>query len=160
MLLDQLADIRAALLNFAVPDELAQNSLHDRVFNFKPAKFTVPVAPTREFWMHVLATKIEATIRNPGDMIGWDDDEETVGQVASSAKKSLLSALPFILPPQDAGGRLYRHVLEHGSRIRDTQCLNQNIARRIASRHVGLRLGDCMHRSNLAGRPPSRSGWG
>jgi hypothetical protein len=114
MLLDQLADIRAALFNFAVPDELAQNSLHDRVFNFKPAKFTVPVAPTREFWMHVLATKIEATIRNPGDMIGWDDDEETVGQMASSAKKSLLSALPFILPPQDAGGRLYRHVLEHG----------------------------------------------
>jgi len=114
MLLDQLADIRAALFNFAVPDELAQNFLHDRIFNFKPAKFTVPVAPTREFWMHVLATKIEATIGNPGDMIGWEDDEETVGPVASSAKKSLLSALPCILPPEDAGGRIYRHVLEHG----------------------------------------------
>jgi hypothetical protein len=114
MLLDQLADIRGALFNFAVPDELAQDSLHDRLFNFKPTKFTVPVAPTREFWMHVLATKIEATIRSPGDMIGWEDDEETVGPVASSAKKSLLSALPFILPPEDAGGRLYRHVLEHG----------------------------------------------
>jgi hypothetical protein len=114
MLLDQLADIRAALLNFAVPDELVQNSLHDRLFKFKPTKFTVPNAPTREFWMHVLATKIEATIRNPGDMIGWEADEETVGPVASSAKKSLLSVLPLILPPEDSRGRLYRHVLEHG----------------------------------------------
>jgi hypothetical protein len=114
MLLDQLADIRAALFNFVVPDELAQNSLHDRLFNFKPAEFTVPVTPTREFWMHVLATKIEETIRNPGDMIGWGDDQETVGPVASSAKQSLLSALPSILPPENAGGRLYQHVLEHG----------------------------------------------
>jgi hypothetical protein len=114
MLLDQLADIRAALFNFAVPDELAQNFLHDRVFDFKSTKLTVPVAPTREFWMHVLATKIEETIRNPGDMIGWEDDEETVGPVASLAKQSLLRALPSILPPEDAGGRLYRHVLEHG----------------------------------------------
>jgi hypothetical protein len=114
MLIDQLADIRAALFNFAVPDELAQNFLHDRVFDFKPTKLTVPVAPTREFWMHVLATKIEETIRNPGDMIGWEDDEETVGPVASSAKQSFLRALPSILPPEVAEGRLYRHVLEHG----------------------------------------------
>jgi hypothetical protein len=114
MLLDQLGDIRAALFNFVVPDELAQNFLYDRLFNFKPAKFAVPVAPTREFWMHVLATKIEATIGNPGDMIGCEDDEETVGPVASSAKQSLLSVLPLILPPEDAEGRLYRHVLEHG----------------------------------------------
>jgi hypothetical protein len=114
MLLDQLADIRAALFNFAVPDELAQNFLHDRVFDFKPTKLTVPVAPTREFWMHVLATKIEETIRNPGDMIGWEDDEETVGPVASPAKQSLLGALPSILPPEVAGVRLYLHVLEHG----------------------------------------------
>ena len=114
MLLDQLADIRAALFDFVVPDELAQTFLHDRLFNFKPPKFTVPVAPTRDFWMHVLATKIEATIGNPGDMIGWEDDEETVGPVASSAKQSLLRVLPLILPPEDAGGRLYRHVLEHG----------------------------------------------
>jgi hypothetical protein len=70
MLLDQLADVCAALFNFVVPDELAQNFLRDRLFNFKPPKFTVPVAPTREFWMHVLAIKIEATIGNPRDMIG------------------------------------------------------------------------------------------
>jgi hypothetical protein len=114
MLLNQLADIRATLFNFAVPDELAYYCLHDRLFNFKLAKFAVPVAPTHKFWMHVLATKIEATIRNPGDMVGWEDDEETVGPVASSAKKSLLSVLPLILPSEDAGGRLYRHVLEHG----------------------------------------------
>ena len=104
MLLDQLADIRTALFDFVVPDELAQTFLHDRLFNFKPPKFTVPVAPTRDFWMHVLATKIEATIGNPGDMIGWEDDEETVGLVASSAKQSLLRVLPLILPPEDAGG--------------------------------------------------------
>ena len=36
MLLDQLADIRAALFDFVVPDELAQMFLHDRLFNFKP----------------------------------------------------------------------------------------------------------------------------
>ena len=114
MLLDQLADIRTALFDFVVPDELAQMFLHDRLFNFKPPKLTAPVAPTRVFWMHVLATKIEATIGNPGDMIGWEDDEETVGPAASSAKQSLLRVVPSILPPEDAGGRLYRHVLEHG----------------------------------------------
>jgi len=114
VLLDQLADIRAALFDFMMPDELAENFLHGRLFKFKPAEFAVPVAPTREFWMHVLTTKIEATIRNPGDMIGLEDDEETVGPVASAAKQSLLRALPSILPPEDAEGRLYRHVLEHG----------------------------------------------
>jgi len=62
---------------------------HEQRFNSKPAQFTVPVAPTREFWMHVLATKIEVTVDNPGDMIGREDDEETVGPVASSAKLSL-----------------------------------------------------------------------
>jgi hypothetical protein len=114
MLLDQLADVCAALFNFVVPDELAQNFLRDRLFNFKPPKFTVPVAPTREFWMHVLAIKIEATIGNPRDMIGWEDDEEIFGLVALLAKQSLLSVFPSILPPEDAGGKLCRYVLEHG----------------------------------------------
>ena len=63
--------------------------------------------------MHVLTTKVEATIRNIGDMIGWEDDEETVGPVALAAKQSLLRAIPLIMPAESSTA-LYRHVLEHG----------------------------------------------
>jgi hypothetical protein len=44
-----------------------------------PPSLAMPVTPTREFWMHVLEAKIEATIRDEGEMIGWEDDNETVG---------------------------------------------------------------------------------
>ena len=75
----------------------------------------MPVAPTRDFWIHVLQSKIEATIRNPGDRIGWESDEETVGPRALSAKESFLRAIPYLLPIQsDSGPSLYRPVLEHG----------------------------------------------
>ncbi|CAG1967285.1 unnamed protein product [Fusarium graminearum] len=47
----------------------------------------MPVAPNREFWMHVLEEKIKATIGNEGDMIGWPSDKESVGPIAFSVKQ-------------------------------------------------------------------------
>ena len=46
-------------------------------------------------------------------MIGWEDDEETVGSIALAAKQSLLNAIPHLLP-QENSEVLYRLVLEHG----------------------------------------------
>lgn len=106
--------MRAALFRYDPPPDFAVKYLHDRVFKFKPESFAVPVAPTREFWIHVLESKIEATIRNEGDMIGWEDDEETVGPIALAAKQSLLRAIPHIMPLNSTGVTLYRLVLEHG----------------------------------------------
>ncbi|KAG8411503.1 hypothetical protein J3458_015560 [Metarhizium acridum] len=64
--------------------------------------------------MHVPESKIKATIRDEGDMIGWEDDEETVGPIALAAKQSLLRVVPLTLPPDVPDGSLYRFVLEHG----------------------------------------------
>ncbi|KAL9024459.1 MAG: hypothetical protein Q9196_006500, partial [Gyalolechia fulgens] len=114
LLLDQLAHIRAALFRYNPPLDFAARYLHDRIFNFKPESFDMPVAPTREFWVHVLESKIRATIGNEGDMIGWEDDEETVGPVAFKAKHSLLRAVPLIMPKGITEASLYRLVLEHG----------------------------------------------
>lgn len=49
-------------------------------------------------------------------MIGWEDDEETVGPIALAAKGSLLRAIPHITPQEisDSATSLYRFVLEHG----------------------------------------------
>lgn len=79
-----------------------------------PESLSLPVGPTREFWMHVMESKINATIRNEGDMIGWESDNETVGPVALAAKGSLLRAIPHLMPPENADRSLYRLVLEHG----------------------------------------------
>ncbi|KAL8883680.1 MAG: hypothetical protein Q9215_008095, partial [Flavoplaca cf. flavocitrina] len=117
LLLDQLAHIRAALFRYHPPVDFATRYLHDRIFGFKPDSFDLPPAPTREFWVHVLESKIQATIRDQGDMIGWEDDEETVGPVALKAKHSLLRAVPLIMPKggsEASEASLYRHVLEHG----------------------------------------------
>lgn len=105
--------MRAALFNYNPPFDFATEYLHDRLFGFKPEAFSEPVAPTREFWTHVLESKIEATIKNEGDMIGWEDDEETVGPIALAAKRSLLRVIPHIMP-QENNNSLYRLVLEHG----------------------------------------------
>jgi hypothetical protein len=63
--------------------------------------------------MHVLETKIGATIKDKGDIIGWEDDEETVGPIALAAKKSLLKAVPHILLRENAEV-IYKLVIEHG----------------------------------------------
>ncbi|KAG6830078.1 hypothetical protein H0H93_014141 [Arthromyces matolae] len=47
-------------------------------------------------------------------MIGWEDDNATVGPVAFAAKKHLLRLIPHILPPDNEDGSLYRLVLDHG----------------------------------------------
>ncbi|KAL8726661.1 MAG: hypothetical protein Q9166_006583, partial [cf. Caloplaca sp. 2 TL-2023] len=125
LLLDQLAHMRATLFRYNPPPAFAARYLHDRIFNFKPASFTVPVAPSREFWIHVLQSKVQATIQNEGDMIGWEDDEETVGPVALAAKQSLLRAIPLIMPKESTETSLYRLVLEHG----DFGIHNTSIAR-------------------------------
>jgi len=43
-------------------------------------------------------SKIEATISNIGDMIGWESDNVTVGPIAAAAKQSLLRLVPHIMP--------------------------------------------------------------
>jgi len=80
--------------------------------------------------MALITSKIEATIGNIGDMIGWEDDNNTVGPIAMAAKRSLLRLIPHIMPadnnqsmptdnnqsmPADNNqSSLYRLVLEHG----------------------------------------------
>ena len=127
VLLDQLARMRAALFNYCPPSGFAVKYLYSRIFDFKPDAFRLPVAPTREFWIHVIQSKIEATIKNGGDMIGWEDDEETVGPVALAAKQSLLKAIPHLLP-QENSDILYRLVLEHGDfGIHNTSIITDDI---------------------------------
>lgn len=101
-LLDQLANIRATLFHYKIPLDFAASYLLSRVFEFMPESLSFPVAPTRVFWMHIMMSKINATIRNEGDMIGWDSDNETVGPIALAAKESLLRALPHIMPAENA----------------------------------------------------------
>jgi hypothetical protein len=71
-LLTQAADIRAALFNLSLPSEFATDWMRERLFEQKPASFSFPVAPTREFYVQLVTSKLEATIGNIGDMIGWE----------------------------------------------------------------------------------------
>lgn len=113
-LLDQLANMRAALFHYDSPPNFVAKYLLSRLFKFMPESLYLPVAPTRKFWIHVMEYKIKATIRNEGDMIGWESDNETVGPVALAAKRSLLRGIPQLMPPENADQSLYRFVLEHG----------------------------------------------
>lgn len=114
-LLAQAARIRASLFNFALPLDFAATWLRERLFEQKPESLPVPVAPTRAFCVALFTAKVEATIRNLGDMIGWESDENTVGPAAMAAKESLLRFIPHMMPPADNGeDALYRLVLEHG----------------------------------------------
>ncbi|XDG01790.1 hypothetical protein ABKA04_001405 [Annulohypoxylon sp. FPYF3050] len=112
-LLVQAAHIRASLYNFQVPPAFASAWLRERLFEQKPESFPIPVAPTREFCIALFTSKIEATIKNIGDMIGWEDDHNTVGPVAAAAKQSLLRFIPHMMPVGDEG-LLYRFVIDHG----------------------------------------------
>lgn len=111
-MLTQCAEIRAALFNFNVPHDISTTWLRERLFEQRPDTILVPVAPTREFCMALFTSKVEATIRNIGDMIGWPSDNVVVGPLAAAAKVSLLRFIPYMLPPDDPN--LYRIVLEHG----------------------------------------------
>ncbi|KAG6004954.1 hypothetical protein E4U54_000445 [Claviceps lovelessii] len=113
-LLGQAAHIRASLYNFQVPDAFASAWLHKRVFEQKPESFPIPVAPTRDFCVTLFTSKIQATIRNMGDMIGWESDNNKVGPVAAAAKQSLLRLIPHIIPAINDESILYRFVIDHG----------------------------------------------
>ncbi|KAF8694423.1 hypothetical protein AX14_002043 [Amanita brunnescens Koide BX004] len=108
------ARIRASLFNFTLPLDFAAVWLRERLFEQKPKSLPVPVAPTRQFCLALITAKIEATIGNIGDMIGWEDDNNTVGPTAAAAKQSLLRLIPYIMPTDNDEGSLYRLVLEHG----------------------------------------------
>ena len=47
-------------------------------------------------------------------MIGWEDDNNTVGPIAAAAKQSFLRLIPYIIPVDNNRASLYRLVLEHG----------------------------------------------
>ncbi|KAH9952260.1 3-hydroxybutyryl-CoA dehydratase [Lactifluus volemus] len=113
-LLAQSARIRASLFNFILPLDFAAVWLRERLFEQKPKSLPVPVAPTRQFCVALITSKIEATIGNIGDMIGWEDDNNTVGPIAAAAKQSLLRLIPHIMPTDNDENSLYRLVLEHG----------------------------------------------
>ena len=49
-----------------------------------------------------------------GDVIGWKDDNNTVGPIAVAAKQSLLRLIPHIIPTDSGETSLYRLVLDHG----------------------------------------------
>ncbi|UKZ67459.1 uncharacterized protein TrAtP1_008618 [Trichoderma atroviride] len=69
-LLEKAAHIRASLYKYEVSSEFASTWLRERLFEQKPETFPIPVAPTREFCITLFTSKIEATIKNIGDMIG------------------------------------------------------------------------------------------
>lgn len=114
-LLVQAAQTRASLFNFQLPISFANAWLRERLFEQKPKSIPVPVAPTRDFCVALVTAKIEATIGNIGDMIGWESDGNVVGPMAAAAKQSLLRIVPQILPKADEDETSpYRLVLEHG----------------------------------------------
>ncbi len=47
-------------------------------------------------------------------MIGWEDDNNTVGPIAAAARQSLLRLVPHIIPAEGNQTSLYRLVLDHG----------------------------------------------
>ncbi|PUU77943.1 3-hydroxybutyryl-CoA dehydratase [Tuber borchii] len=113
-LLAQTARIRASLFNFNLSLDFAATWLRERLFEQKPKILPIPVAPTREFCVALFISKIEATIKNIGDMIGWESDNVTVGPIAAAAKQSLLRLIPHIIPADNDQTSLYRLVLDHG----------------------------------------------
>lgn len=113
-LLAQSAYIRASLFNFNLSLDFATSWLRERLFEQKPKLLPIPVAPTREFCVALFTAKIEATITNLGDMIGWESDNNTVGPIAIAAKQSLLRLVPYIMPGDSDQASLYRLVLDHG----------------------------------------------
>jgi hypothetical protein len=102
------------LFNFNLPLEFAAVWFRERLFEQKPKSLPIPVAPTREFCVALFMSKIEATIRKIGDMIGWESDDVTVSPIAAAAKQSLLRLIPHIMPTDSDETYLYRLVFDHG----------------------------------------------
>jgi hypothetical protein len=108
------ATIRATLLNLPLPPEFVNAWLLWRSFQpveWMPKELPHPIRATRDFWIAMFKAKIEALIKNEGDIIGWEEDHQIVGPKALAAKQSLLRFISHMLP----GGEdevLYRLVLQ------------------------------------------------
>lgn len=102
------------MFNFNLPLGFAAVWLRERLFEQKPKSLPIPVAPTRNFFVALFKSKIEATISNEGGMIGWESDNNTVVPIVAAAKQSLLRLIPHILPTNSDQSSLYRLVLDHG----------------------------------------------
>ncbi|KAH0580235.1 hypothetical protein H2248_001753 [Termitomyces sp. 'cryptogamus'] len=113
-LLAECAHIRASLFNFNAPPDLVSKWFLERLFGHKPETLPLPVTPDREFCVTLFTSKIKATIKNIGDMIGWEEDNATVGPIAFAAKQSLLRLIPHIIPKDGNESSLYRLTLDHG----------------------------------------------
>jgi hypothetical protein len=87
--------------------------LRERFFEQKPKSLPISVTLTREFCVALVTSKIEATIRNIGNMIRWEDDDNTVGPITAAAKQSLLQLISHIMPKDSNQTSLYRLVLDH-----------------------------------------------
>lgn len=86
-------------LQLQPPHGFVSRFLAERVpSSFRPIHLSAPVTPTREFCIALLKAKIEATIMNLGDIIGWPSDNNVVGPFATAAKQSLLRLVPYLLP--------------------------------------------------------------
>lgn len=106
--------MRASLFSFIVPHDFAAAWFLSRAFKFMPDELPLPFTPTREFWIAVFQSKIEATIGEEGQMIGWESDNNVVGPRAFGAKQSVLRLIPHMFPAGADYEWLYRPVLEHG----------------------------------------------
>lgn len=123
------------MFNYDPPKDFVATFLLQRIFAFMPSELPCPVEPTRDFWLTVFRCKIEATIKNEGDMIGWESDHNTVGPEALKAKQSLLRFLPHMLPSEENEKDLYRMVLEHG----DFGIHNMSITTEVDKNHVHIK---------------------
>lgn len=107
--------MRAALFNFDPGYAFVSRFLAERVPRFsRPIHLSAPITPTRDFCIALLQAKIEATITNLGDPIGWPTDKNVVGPFAAAAKQSLLRVIPYLLPAETSHGTFYRFVIDHG----------------------------------------------
>lgn len=109
------ATIRVALLNLELPSQFVSDWLLWRTLQpveWMPKGLPLPISATRDFWLATLKAKVEAMVKNEGDIIGWPGGKVTVGPKALAAKKSLLRLIPLILPEGDEAV-LYRPVLQH-----------------------------------------------
>ncbi|KAG5351023.1 hypothetical protein C0989_008251 [Termitomyces sp. Mn162] len=113
-LLVEAAHIRALLFEFNPPSDFAVERFLDRLFEHKPESLPAPVAPTREFWLAILISKIDAAIGNVDVIIEWEDDNATIGPIAAKAKESLLRLVHHILPADNEKSSFYRMVSDHG----------------------------------------------